>query len=144
MSRIPSLTQARSVLSPGTPKRRSPASSQCPAAAENGLRRSAPPPPRPMALVRPILDPRSRLDPEPICSKPLDPDPRAQIETSRFGLDVLLKSPRSFAESTRRPELCKSIYRSVLFLAVDPLTFLELVPAVQPLPFCMLALVSNL
>jgi len=89
----------------------------------------------PFILGRPIWRQWSRLDRRQIRSGPSDRDPTAHIRRYRFGLVFLLKSPRSFAESTRRPELCKSIYRSVLYLAVDPLTFLELVPAVQHLFF---------
>jgi len=57
------------------------------------LRRVPPPPARPFAQIRPIRSVRPRLDPDPICSEPLDPNPTAQGRAYRFGPSHLLKRP---------------------------------------------------
>ena len=62
----------------------------------------------------------------------------------RFGRYVLHKSPSVSLNSTRHPSQCKSNYVRVQFLALNTLSFLNIKPTIQPLPFCMLALVSNL
>ena len=56
----------------------------------------------------------------------------------RFALATLLKSPRTFAISTRRPSQVKNNYSLVLFLAHNPLSFLDFEPAVQTCLFCEL------
>ena len=62
----------------------------------------------------------------------------ADIQGYRFGLGVLLKNPSGFQQSTRSPQKGKTIYAEAQFLAHSPLTFLDLVPAVQPWHFCEL------
>ena len=54
-----------------------------------------------------------------------------QIRAYPFGLDILLKSPSSFLESTRGPLQFKSNYIPVLFLAFKPLNFPVLEPAIH-------------
>ena len=60
----------------------------------------------------------------------------AESHPYRFALATLLKSPRAFAISTRRPSQVKNNYGLVLFLAHNPLSSLNLGPAVQVHPFC--------
>ena len=67
-----------------------------------------------------------------------------QIRAYPFGLANLVKSPSVLRESTRSPQKCKTIYTEAQFLAPSPLSFLNIKPAIQLLPFCTLALVSNL
>ena len=116
-----------------------------PPAAAGARRRRFPPPPRAQnRWSRPIRNQRSRLDRSFIRSKPLDPGPAAHVRGYRFGRYVLHKSPSITLNSTRHPSQGKSNYVKVRFLALNTLSFLNIKPAVQPLPFCMLALVSNL
>ena len=51
---------------------------------------------------------------------------------------ILLKSPSPSLKSTRAPDLFKNIYGLVLFLAHNPLAFLEIKPAIQACHFCTL------
>ena len=106
---------------------------------------TAPPPPaRPNPPSRPISNGRPRLDLGLSHPEPLDPDPAAHVRGYRFGRYVLHKSPSVTMNSTRHPSQCKSNYVRVQFLALNTLSFLNIKPVVQPLPFCTLALVSNL
>ena len=75
-----------------------------PAAAGARRRRVPPPPPRPFALDRQIRTQWLRLDRVSLRSEPLDLDPMALIRVYRFGLEVLLKSPCPFPDSTRAPD----------------------------------------
>ena len=58
-----------------------------------------------------------------------------QIQTYPFALLFLLKRPPVSFKSTRNPQPFKINYSLVQILAHSPLTFLELVPAVQLLFF---------
>ena len=78
---------------------------------------------------------RSRV---PLRLEPTDRDPTAEIQPYPFGLSLLLKSPRLSLKSTRSPLMFKNIYGLAQFLAVNPLSFLEIEPAVQPWCFCEL------
>ena len=103
-------THATAVLHGRTPTQNEPrgagfAHSGDRAAAEQSSGDPAPPPAPPTARGRPILNQRPRLDPEPICSKPSDPDPTAEIQPYPFGLSHLLKSPRLSLKSTRGPSV---------------------------------------
>jgi hypothetical protein len=95
-------------------------------------------PEHPLDLNRPIQKQRWRLDLNPTLSEPSDPDPSAQIQSYRFGLAILLKSPWTFRELTRGPLQFKSNCSPALFLSHSPLSFLIFEPAVQPLSFCEL------
>ena len=53
-------------------------------------------------------------------------------------MDVLLKSPRAFAKSTRGPSLFKNNYSWTLILTNNPLSFFKIGPAVQVSSFCEL------
>ena len=66
---------------------------------------------RPHAQIgpgRPIHNGRTRLDLDPIESEPSDRDPTAESHPYRFALATLLKSPRAFGISTRRPSQVKN------------------------------------
>jgi hypothetical protein len=89
-------------------------------------------PARPNPGSRPIRGQRARLDHAWGRSEPPDPDSSVQIRRYRFGLVILLKSPRIFLESTHSPMPFKSICRSAPFLVFRPLDSLEIEPAVQP------------
>ena len=52
---------------------------------------------------------------------------------------VLHKNPSVFLESTRTPLMFKNIYGLAQFLAVNPLSFLEIEPTIQVYRFCELA-----
>ena len=66
----------------------------------------------------------------------------ADIWRYRFALAVLLKSPWAFGKSTRSPPQVKTNYTEAQFLAVNPLAFLRIEPAVQLGSFYALALGS--
>ena len=53
-------------------------------------------------------------------------------------MDVLLKSPRAFAKSTRGPSLFKNNYSWTLISTNNPLSFFKIGPAVQVSSFCEL------
>ena len=105
------------------------------AAVELGLRRLAPPTRALLNPSRSICLGRLGLDRVSLRSEPLDLDPTALIRAYRFGLEVLLKSPCPFSDSTRSPELFKNNYRLGLFYSLKPLSVPKLVPAVQCLFF---------
>ena len=60
----------------------------------------------------------------------------AESHPYRFALATLLKSPRAFGISTRRPSQVKNNYSLTLFLAFRPPRFPVLEPEVQALQFC--------
>src|SRR6185312_3508994 len=108
-------------------------------AAAGARRRRVPPPPSPADHTdRPILNRRSRLDPDPGNPEPSDLDPMDQIQTYPFALLFLLKRPPVSFKSTRNPQPFKINYSLVQILARSPLSFLEFEPAVQHLTFCEL------
>ena len=76
--------------------------------------------------------------PVPLRFEPSDLDPMDQIHPYRFALATLLKSPRAFGISTRRPSQVKNNYSLTLFLAFRPPRFPVLEPEVQALQFCEL------
>ena len=80
----------------------------------------------------------------PFLPEPLDPDPRAQNRSYHFSLDFLLKSPRTPLKLTRSPGYFNRNSSLTQFLAIRPLRFSLLEPAVQTCCFCALAPVSNL
>ena len=84
----------------------------------------------PNPLRRPIRSLRLRLDRIPIRSRPSDPNPMAEIQRQQFALALFLKRPPTLPKSTCGPALVKSIYGLVLFLAHNPLAFLEIEPAI--------------
>jgi len=84
----------------------------------------------PNPLRRPIRSLRLRLDRIPIRSRPSDPNPTAEIQRQQFALALFLKRPPTLPKSTCGPALVKSIYGLVLFLAHNPLAFLEIEPTV--------------
>ena len=59
----------------------------------------------------------------------------AESHPYRFALATLLKSPRAFAISTRRPSQVKNNYSLTLFLSFRPPRFPVLEPEVQALQF---------
>ena len=95
-------------------------------------------PARPNALSRTISNGRRRLDRALIRSDPSDPNPTAEIQTYRFGLALLLKSPSFSLKSTRGPSQFKRISRSTQNHSQNPLIFQELEPTVQPCCFSAL------
>ena len=98
-----SLNQSPIESTPGTPIWQTPVSPRRAPPQKPQVRRLAPPPARPFFQNHPIRGQRIRLDPDPIRSEPLDQDPIAHARRYRFALDILLKSPSSFLESTRGP-----------------------------------------
>ena len=110
------------------------------AAAGARLRRAPPPPAHPNPQRRPICFGRAQLDLEANESEPLDQDLTVHVRGYRFTLSVFLKSPPTFFKLTRSPGVFKSNCNLTLFLALRPLAFLRMEPAVQLWLFCMSAL----
>ena len=100
-------------------------------------------PARPKPQDRSICFGRTRLDLEANESEPLDRDLTVHVRGYRFTLSVLLKSPPTFFKITRSPGVFKSNCILTLFLALRPLAFLRMEPAIQHLVFCTLALRFN-
>ena len=99
------------------------------AAAGARLRRAPPPNARPNPQSHPIQIQRARLDRAPFRSEPLDLDPTAEICAYPFGLYFLLKSPCTFWESTRGPNLYKRISSYTQVLTFRPLNLFKIEPA---------------
>ena len=110
------------------------------AAARARLLRAPPPPAHPNPQSRPICFGRARLDLEANESEPLDQDLTVHVRGYRFILSVLLKSPPTFFKITRSPGVFKSNCNLTLFLALRPLAFLRMEPAVLLRLFCTSAL----
>ena len=128
-------TQARSVLSPGTPETTNAGEPRAAPPWELCLRRELAADPRSLSPGRPIGKQRPGLGRGLIRSEPLEQDPTAEIWRYRFALAVLLKSPWAFGKSTRGPQPFKNNYRFGLFYSLKPLSFPKLVPTVQRLFF---------
>ena len=115
----------------GAPERPAPASSPPRSSAPAVCAAS----PRAQTPSRPILNRRSRLDPDPGNPEPSDLDPMGQIQTYPFALLFLLKRPPVSFKSTRNPQPFKINYSLVQILANSPLSFLNFEPAVLLLFF---------